>query len=82
MKMGVVQKIIQIHSMIQHLWMVMDILCTANDIGHGYESCGHLVDNQSVVLYNPFLFWKYGCQINIEVCDSCNQIYSLEYIFK
>jgi hypothetical protein len=41
------------------------LYCTLNDIGHGH---GHLVDNRNVVLYNPFLFWKYGRQINIEVC--------------
>lgn len=43
------------------------LYCRRNDIGHGYETRGHLVDNQNVVLYNPFLFWKYSCEINIEV---------------
>jgi hypothetical protein len=32
------------------------LYCRRNDIGHGYESCGHLVDNQSVVYIIHFYF--------------------------
>jgi len=54
-----------------------------NNIGHGYEARGILVDNWDVVPYNPYLSRKYGCHINIEVCASVRTMkYIHKYIYK
>jgi hypothetical protein len=47
------------------------------------DSNGHIYDNTSVVLHNPYLLAKYNCHINVEVCASVKAIkYIHKYIYK
>lgn len=49
------------------------------DDGRSYEVRGHLVNNQFVIPYNPFLSSKYDCHINVECVVS---FASVKYVFK
>ena len=46
---------------------------------HRCSGRDYTVDNRDVVLYNPYLSYKFDCHINIEACGS---IQSLKYIHK
>jgi len=47
------------------------------------DSRNRVHDNRSVVPHNPYLFAKYNCHINVEVCASVKAIkYIHKYIYK
>jgi len=51
--------------------------------GITYKVGQHMVGNEWVVPYNPFLLLKYNCHINIEVCASIKSVkYLYKYIYK
>lgn len=42
-----------------------------------------IADNRHVVPYSPFLLLRYGCHINVEVCNTVKAVkYIFKYIFK
>ena len=44
---------------------------------------GILLDNRSVVPYNPFLSSKYNAHINVEICNSVRAVkYLYKYVYK
>ena len=47
--------------------------------GYFYNSNGKLITNRWVVPYNVFLTLRYGCHINIEICESAT---ACKYLFK
>lgn len=49
------------------------------DDGRTVTKGNHVLDNRSVVPYNPYLSKKYNAHINVEVCST---IKSVKYIFK
>jgi hypothetical protein len=49
------------------------------DDGHKEMIRGHMLDNQWVVPYNPYLLRTFNCHINVE---ACNNIKSIKYLFK
>merc|ERR1712082_565358 len=47
--------------------------------GSFFNSKGQLIDNRWVVPYNVFLTLRYGCHINLEICESAT---ACKYLFK
>jgi hypothetical protein len=42
-----------------------------------------MLDNQWVVLYNPYLIRTFNCHINVEACSSIKSVkYLFKYIYK
>ncbi|RCV32727.1 hypothetical protein SETIT_7G026600v2 [Setaria italica] len=53
------------------------------DDGHKEIIRGHILDNQWVVPYNPYLLRTFNCHINVEACSSIKSVkYLFKYIYK
>lgn len=49
------------------------------DDGHSYEVGGHMVNNQFIIPYNPYLSSKFHCHINVKCVVS---FATVKYVFK
>ncbi|GES80818.1 LOW QUALITY PROTEIN: uncharacterized protein LOC114645498 [Rhizophagus clarus] len=51
--------------------------------GHTITKGNNTLDNRWIVPYNPYLFQKYNCHINVEICSSIRSIkYLYKYVYK
>ncbi|XP_073152577.1 uncharacterized protein [Henckelia pumila] len=53
------------------------------DNGITVEARGSQLNSQWVVLYNPYLLYRYDCHINVEICSGLTAVkYLYKYIYK